>query len=52
MQMHICSLLQNNLLSGVKYEVAMKRKYVLEATLLLLNFTFINYFSDADNRNI
>ena len=26
----------------------MKRKYVLEATLLLLNLTFINYFSDAD----
>ena len=26
----------------------MNRKYVLEVTLPLLNFTFINYFSDAD----
>ena len=26
----------------------MKRKYVLEVTILLLNFTFINYFSHAD----
>jgi len=46
--MQICSLLQNNLLRGVTLELAMKRKYVLEATLLLLNFTFINYFSDGD----
>jgi len=46
--MQICSLLQNNLLRGVTYELAMKRKHVLEATLLPLDFTFMNYFSDVD----
>jgi hypothetical protein len=42
------SLFQNSLLRGVPYELVMKRKYVLEVTLPLLNFTFINYFADAD----
>lgn len=47
-QMQICFLFQNSLLREVTCELVMKRKYVLETTLPLLNFTFINCFSDAD----
>ena len=44
-QMQIFFLFQNNLLRGVTYELAMKRKYVLKVTFPLLNFTFVNCFS-------
>jgi hypothetical protein len=51
-QMQICFLFQYSLLRGVTYKLVMKRKYVLEVTLPLLNFTFINYFADADTEII
>jgi hypothetical protein len=46
--MQICFLFQKSLLTEVTCELVMKRKYVLEVTLPLLNFIFINYFSDGD----